>query len=108
MTLDIVSEPRSGYSRPRVRRFAMKLQQFTGPVMAKAVEDTAFYRYHRLLALNEVGGDPVSLLLGKQDLASEMGALGPALEHLPELLRRPDRVPTRLREQVEEHVVLGD
>jgi (1->4)-alpha-D-glucan 1-alpha-D-glucosylmutase len=41
-----------------VRRFALKLQQFTGPVMAKSLEDTAFYRYHRLLALNEVGGNP--------------------------------------------------
>jgi (1->4)-alpha-D-glucan 1-alpha-D-glucosylmutase len=37
---------------------AMHLQQVTGPVMAKAAEDTAFYRYVRLLALNEVGGDP--------------------------------------------------
>jgi (1->4)-alpha-D-glucan 1-alpha-D-glucosylmutase len=37
---------------------AMHFQQFTGPVMAKAAEDTAFYRYVRLLALNEVGGDP--------------------------------------------------
>lgn len=47
-----------GYSAPRVRNFAMKLQQFTGPLMAKSLEDTTFYRYHRLLALNEVGGDP--------------------------------------------------
>lgn len=38
--------------------FVMRYQQFTGPVMAKAVEDTAFYRYHRLVSLNEVGGDP--------------------------------------------------
>jgi (1->4)-alpha-D-glucan 1-alpha-D-glucosylmutase len=37
---------------------AMHFQQLTGPVMAKAAEDTAFYRYVRLLALNEVGGDP--------------------------------------------------
>ena len=36
----------------------MKLQQFTGPLMAKSLEDTAFYRYHALIALNEVGGDP--------------------------------------------------
>jgi (1->4)-alpha-D-glucan 1-alpha-D-glucosylmutase len=36
----------------------LKVQQFTGPMMAKSLEDTAFYRYHRLLALNEVGGDP--------------------------------------------------
>jgi (1->4)-alpha-D-glucan 1-alpha-D-glucosylmutase len=38
--------------------FVRKLQQVTGPVTAKAVEDTAFYRYNRLVALNEVGGDP--------------------------------------------------
>jgi (1->4)-alpha-D-glucan 1-alpha-D-glucosylmutase len=37
---------------------AMRFQQLTGPVMAKGVEDTAFYRYHRLVALNEVGGEP--------------------------------------------------
>ena len=34
------------------------LQQLSGPLMAKSVEDTAFYRFHRLLALNEVGGVP--------------------------------------------------
>ena len=38
--------------------FAERLQQLTAPVMAKGVEDTAFYRYHRLVSLNEVGGDP--------------------------------------------------
>jgi (1->4)-alpha-D-glucan 1-alpha-D-glucosylmutase len=38
--------------------FVRKLQQVTGPVMAKGVEDTAFYVYHRLDSLNEVGGDP--------------------------------------------------
>ena len=37
---------------------ALKFQQLTGPVTAKAVEDTAFYRYHRLVCLNEVGSDP--------------------------------------------------
>ena len=42
-------------------RVAMHFQQVTGPVMAKAAEDTAFYRYVRLLALNEVGGDPAPL-----------------------------------------------
>jgi len=39
-------------------RVAMHFQQVTGPVMAKGCEDTAFYRYVRLVALNEVGGDP--------------------------------------------------
>ncbi len=38
--------------------FVTRFQQTTPPIMAKGVEDTAFYRYGRLLALNEVGGDP--------------------------------------------------
>jgi len=38
--------------------FVTRWQQTTGPVMAKGIEDTAFYRYLRLTALNEVGGDP--------------------------------------------------
>jgi (1->4)-alpha-D-glucan 1-alpha-D-glucosylmutase len=41
-----------------VQTFAMKFQQFTGPVMAKSVEDTAFYRFNRFVGLNEVGGEP--------------------------------------------------
>lgn len=38
--------------------FVMRFQQITGPVMAKGVEDTAFYLYNRLISLNEVGGSP--------------------------------------------------
>ncbi len=38
--------------------FVMRFQQLTGPVMAKGVEDTAFYVYNRLVSLNEVGGSP--------------------------------------------------
>src|SRR5258708_31139395 len=38
--------------------FVLKFQQFTGPVMAKGLEDTVFYIYNRLAALNEVGGEP--------------------------------------------------
>lgn len=40
------------------RRFVGKFQQVTSPVMAKGLEDTAFYRYFRFASLNEVGGDP--------------------------------------------------
>lgn len=39
-------------------KFAMKFQQYTGPLQAKGLEDTAFYRNNMLLSLNEVGGDP--------------------------------------------------
>ncbi len=46
------------YYRHAVTRFAMKFQQVTAAVMAKGLEDTAFYRYYRLVSLNEVGGDP--------------------------------------------------
>ena len=38
--------------------FVLKFQQYTGPIMAKGVEDTAFYIFNRLVALNEVGGEP--------------------------------------------------
>ena len=60
-------ERREGYppadaaeARERLR-FAMKLQQYTGPVQAKGLEDTAFYRYNVLISLNEVGGNPSGL-----------------------------------------------
>ena len=47
---------------PRLRdqadELALRFQQTSGAVMAKGVEDTAFYRWTRFIALNEVGGDP--------------------------------------------------
>ncbi|SMF29987.1 maltooligosyl trehalose synthase [Azospirillum oryzae] len=58
LTTDLVAAPKSGYSHRQVTRFAMRFQQYSGPVMAKGLEDTAFYRYNRLVALNEVGGHP--------------------------------------------------
>ncbi|HSU23729.1 MAG TPA: malto-oligosyltrehalose synthase, partial [Variovorax sp.] len=44
--------------RARALRLAMRFQQFSAPVTAKGVEDTAFYRYFPLSSLNEVGGEP--------------------------------------------------
>jgi (1->4)-alpha-D-glucan 1-alpha-D-glucosylmutase len=44
--------------RPAAAEFVTRFQQTTPPVVAKGVEDTAFYRYARLLALCDVGGDP--------------------------------------------------
>jgi (1->4)-alpha-D-glucan 1-alpha-D-glucosylmutase len=45
---------------PQMLYFALKFQQLTGPVMAKGVEDTAFYSYTRFLSSNEVGGSAKS------------------------------------------------
>jgi (1->4)-alpha-D-glucan 1-alpha-D-glucosylmutase len=45
-------------NKPAWLDFVKRFQQITGPVMAKGVEDTAFYAYNRLVSLNEVGGGP--------------------------------------------------
>ncbi len=52
---DAIADPAEAARR---RRFAMQFQQFTGPVKAKGLEDTAFYRSHVLVSLDEVGGAP--------------------------------------------------
>ena len=74
LNLDLIAPGRVPHSKPRVRRFALKVQQFTGPMMAKSLEDTAFYRYHRLLALNEVGGDPAAQALAVETFHNMMRA----------------------------------
>jgi (1->4)-alpha-D-glucan 1-alpha-D-glucosylmutase len=51
----------SDEERSERREFVMRFQQFTGPVMAKGLEDTTFYRWHPLASLNEVGGQPARL-----------------------------------------------
>ncbi len=57
LLIEINGEEEEWYQRA-VRRFAMKFQQVTSAVMAKGLEDTAFYRYNRLVSLNDVGGNP--------------------------------------------------
>ena len=44
----------------RYRAFTRRFQQYTAPVAAKGIEDTALYRHHRLISVNDVGGDPES------------------------------------------------
>jgi (1->4)-alpha-D-glucan 1-alpha-D-glucosylmutase len=51
----------SGTASPAGRDLVVRFQQVCGPVMAKGVEDTTFYRFNRMIALNEVGGDPGAL-----------------------------------------------
>jgi (1->4)-alpha-D-glucan 1-alpha-D-glucosylmutase len=53
--------------RERLLAFVLKFQQLTGPVMAKALEDTIFYVYNRLISLNEVGGNPTRFGISVQD-----------------------------------------
>src|SRR4029453_6751931 len=52
------SEGKLESTRRAMLEFAMKFQQVTSPVAAKGVEDTALYRYNRLVCLNDVGNDP--------------------------------------------------
>jgi (1->4)-alpha-D-glucan 1-alpha-D-glucosylmutase len=54
-------------SREAHMRFVMKFQQCSGPVMAKGLEDTVFYIFNRLIALNEVGGNPGLFGIGVED-----------------------------------------
>ena len=63
--------------------FITRFQQTTPAIMAKGVEDTAFYRYGRLLALNDVGGDPGRFGVGVEDFHA--GNAERALRH-PEAL----------------------
>ncbi|MCB9959863.1 MAG: malto-oligosyltrehalose synthase [Rhodospirillaceae bacterium] len=58
LTTDLRRQRGRGYKSRDILKTALKFQQLTGPVTAKAIEDTAFYRYYRLVALNEVGGEP--------------------------------------------------
>ncbi len=50
--------------------FIVRFQQTTAPLAAKGVEDTAFYRWSRMAALNEVGGDPGRFSVGQTDFHS--------------------------------------
>nr|MBS0019393.1 malto-oligosyltrehalose synthase [Gammaproteobacteria bacterium] len=57
LLLDLCDNRATAYWE-RMRRFAIRFQQYSAPVMAKGMEDTTFYIYNRLVSLNEVGGDP--------------------------------------------------
>jgi (1->4)-alpha-D-glucan 1-alpha-D-glucosylmutase len=81
LTMDLIKRAGTAHSASRVRRFALKVQQFTGPLMAKSLEDTAFYRYHRLLALNEVGGDASAKGLSVEAFHATMQARGKEWPH---------------------------
>jgi (1->4)-alpha-D-glucan 1-alpha-D-glucosylmutase len=58
-------------ARAEHEHFVLKFQQSTGPIMAKGLEDTAFYIYNRLAALNEVGGEPQHFGVSVADFQSQ-------------------------------------
>ena len=55
-----------------VKHFAMRFQQYTSALMAKGLEDTSFYRYNRLISLNEVGGDPLRFGITPEEFHRKM------------------------------------
>jgi (1->4)-alpha-D-glucan 1-alpha-D-glucosylmutase len=73
-----------GGRTPARDEFVVRWQQITGPVMAKGVEDTAFYRWFRLTALNEVGGNPDRFSLSPEEF--HRGALERLRRHPHTLL----------------------
>lgn len=65
----------------RLGALGTRFQQTSGMVMAKGVEDTAFYRYTRLTSLTEVGADPSVFSLGVADFHTAMGERQATLPH---------------------------
>lgn len=75
------SEGRPAFYQQSVKRFAMKFQQYTSALMAKGLEDTSFYRYNRLVSLNEVGGDPARFGVSPEDFHAQMSELARVWPH---------------------------
>jgi (1->4)-alpha-D-glucan 1-alpha-D-glucosylmutase len=63
---------------PMATELVMRFQQFTGPVMAKGVEDTTFYNYNRFVSLNEVGGNPGHFGVSVEEFHAETAKMGKA------------------------------
>ncbi|GAA5138458.1 malto-oligosyltrehalose synthase [Pseudonocardia adelaidensis] len=71
---DVLGEIRAAMLADPAGELASRLQQTSGMVMAKGVEDTAFYRWNRFVALNEVGGDPSRFGVSPQEFHRAMAA----------------------------------
>ncbi len=63
----LLKQPKADGSGPWQSEFIMKFQQFTGPLMAKAFEDTFLYCYNKLISMNDVGGTPMEFGLDPAD-----------------------------------------
>jgi (1->4)-alpha-D-glucan 1-alpha-D-glucosylmutase len=83
-------------------RFVMRFQQLTGPVMAKGVEDTAFYRNFRLTALNEVGGAPETFGIDVETFHARIGDIS---QNTPHTLLASSTHDTKRSEDVRARIV---
>ncbi|WP_313651895.1 malto-oligosyltrehalose synthase [Pantoea sp.] len=70
-------------TRDDASQFRTRFQQLTGPLMAKSVEDTLFFRQHMALALNEVGAEPLARHFSLDQFHAEMQA---RRDHQPDAL----------------------
>ncbi|CAG7574434.1 (1-_4)-alpha-D-glucan 1-alpha-D-glucosylmutase [Barrientosiimonas humi] len=88
--------------------FGVRLQQTWGPVMAKGIEDTSFYRWHRLIALNEVGSDPTVVASASPDLMHDWAQA--QVEHWPRTMTTLTTHDTKRSEDVRARLlaVAGD
>jgi (1->4)-alpha-D-glucan 1-alpha-D-glucosylmutase len=81
---DLLAAPPPGEARHEV----MRIQQLMPAAQAKGIEDTAFYRYLRLVSLNEVGGDPSAFgapaTVGSENPPATVGSENPAVHRFHE------------------------
>lgn len=78
---ELLADDKTCNTMPDCVEFRTRFQQLTGPIMAKALEDTLFYRENAFIALNEVGGDPGKPTGGPAAFHAAMQARAKALPH---------------------------
>jgi (1->4)-alpha-D-glucan 1-alpha-D-glucosylmutase len=83
--------------------FALRFQQYTGPAMAKGVEDTLFYTFNRLVSLNEVGGNPGRFGFSPEEFHQ---ACARAQEHWPQAMLATSTHDTKRGEDVRARIHL--
>ncbi len=78
---ELLTDDKTCNTMPECVEFRTRFQQLSGPVMAKALEDTLFYRENAFIALNEVGGDPGRPTGGPAAFHAAMEARQAAMPH---------------------------
>jgi (1->4)-alpha-D-glucan 1-alpha-D-glucosylmutase len=76
LVCDLILDGEAAGPDARRAEFVIRFQQTCGPVMAKGIEDTTFYRWHRLISLNEVGADPSQFGVAPEEFHAYSARLG--------------------------------